>query len=275
MLATLIGVLVCFLLTAIMASKRVCAFCPQSAKLTGEHLYAEWIDTLVTTTTRRYDFTDLGPDNRVVRRFSGLHLDRKFKCVCDDCNNGWMSDIDNEARNILKDVILYRAPVCFLASGIKSIARFTLKNAMVADYMYRKPFFSAYQRKQFKESLELSPGTHAWMGGVATGLRVRHGIYKTSYVEPPAHSSLGIQLYVFTWSAECLLFQLVAARWTNLLHHANDGWPKLSHDTQSDKVMVPFWPMPQQRRVTWPPDFQIPHNDLAKIAERFKAVNFY
>jgi hypothetical protein len=258
-----------------MASKRVCAFCPQTANLTGEHLFAEWIDALITTTTRHYDFTDLGPDDNVVRRFSGRHLDRKFKGVCHDCNNGWMSDLDNEARNTLKDVILYRAPVCFLPSGIKSIARFTLKNAMVADYMHHKPFFSAYQRRQFKESLELSPGTYAWMGGVATERRKRHGLYKTSYGEPPANATCGVKLYIFTWSAECLLFQLVAARWTNILDLARDGWPQLSQNSQFDNVMVPFWPMPQQRHVTWPPELQISHNDLAMVADRFKAVNFY
>lgn len=185
-----------------------------------------------------------------------------------------MSDIDNAARDTLKDVILYRWPVSFLASGIRSIARFTLKNAFVADYMHHKPFFSAHQRGQFKQGLELPPGTYAWMGGVVTERRKRHGIYKTSYGQPPPDARHGIKAYVFTWSAECLLLQLVASRWTNLLDLAA-GWPQLSQDAQFNSVMHPFWPMPPRRHVTWPPQLKISHNDLERIADRFKHIRFY
>ena len=86
--------------------------------------------------------------------------------------------------------------------------------------------FSTNERRQFKESLELCPGTYAWMGAVATERRVRHGIYKASYAEPPSNTSNGIKLYVFTWSAESLLLQLVAARWANLLDLASGGWQR-------------------------------------------------
>src|SRR5215831_10201446 len=209
-----------------MATTRVCAFCQQTANLTGEHLFAEWVDKLLTKSTSHYVFTDIDPKDSSVRRFGGRHLDRTFKCVCKNCNNGWMSDIDNEARDVLKDVILYRARVSFLASGIRSIAKFTMKNALVADYMHHTPFFSERQRKQFKENRELLPGTHAWFGGVVTGRRKKTGLYKLSYGEPPSETRHGAKLCVFTWSAECLLLQLVAARWTNLLDLAN-GWPEL------------------------------------------------
>lgn len=258
-----------------MTSKRVCAFCPQTANLTGEHLFAEWIDKLLTKSTSHYVFADRDPTDRSVRRFSARHLNRTFKCVCADCNNGWMSDIDNEARNTLKDVILYRAPVSFLASGIESIARFTFKNALVADYIHHKPFFSPHQRWQFKQSLELPLGTYAWMGGVVTERRKRHGIYKTSYGEPPADARDGIKLYVFTWSAESLLLQMVAARWTNPLNFASGGWPQLSQDAQCNSVMRPFWPIPLTRHVTWPPQLPISHNHLENIAVRFKKIRFY
>jgi hypothetical protein len=256
-----------------MTSKRVCAFCPQTANLTGEHLFAGWIDRLLTKTTSHYVFTERDPINSSVRRFGGRHLNRTFKCVCADCNNGWMSGIDNAARNALKDVILYQAPVSFLASGIKSIARFALKNAFVADYMHHKPFFSAHQRGQFKQDPELPPGVFAWMGGVATERRKRHGIYKARYGEPQTGTEHGVKVYVFTWSAESLLLQLVAARWTNPLDFASGGWPQLSQDSQSNGFMHPLWPMPLERHVMWPPQSRVSQDDLEEIANRFKKVN--
>jgi hypothetical protein len=257
-----------------MTSKRVCAFCPEAANLTGEHLFAGWIDRLLTKTTSHYVFTDIDPADGSVRRFRGRHLDRTFNCVCANCNNGWMSEIDSEARNTLKDVILYRAPVSFLAPGIKSIARFTIKNAFVADYMHHKPFFSAHQRAQFKQSRELPPSTFGWIGGVVTEHRKRHGIYKASYGEPPADARHGIKLYVFTWSAESLLLQLVSARWTNPLDFVSGGWPQLSQDAQANDAMLPFWPM-LNGRVTWPPQMHIAQNKLINIADRFKKIRFY
>jgi len=182
-----------------------------------------------------------------------------------------MNDIDNEARNVLKDVILYRARVSFLASGIRSIAKFTMKNALVADYMHHTPFFSERQRKQFKENRELLPGTHAWFGGVVTGRRKKTGLYKLSYGEPPSETRHGAKLCVFTWSAECLLLQLVAARWTNLLDLAN-GWPELAQDPRSNRIMCPFWPIPLERHATWPPQQNISQDHLERVADRFKFV---
>jgi hypothetical protein len=69
--------------------------------------------------------------------------------------------------------------------------------------------------------------------------------------------------------------QLVAARWTNVLNLANRGWPQLSQNAQLDQIMCPFWPMPLHRHVTWLPKLHISHNDLEKMADRFKGIRFY
>jgi hypothetical protein len=160
-----------------MASKRVCAFCPETANLTGEHLYADWIDRILTTTTTRYVFTDINPQDKTTRSFGGRHLDRQFKAVCGDCNNTWMSDIDNDARNILKDIIGYAAPVTLLRPGLAAVIKFALKNAFLADYMHDRPFLTEYDRRQFKETLQIPFGTHIWLGAVAQQRAKRQGLY--------------------------------------------------------------------------------------------------
>jgi hypothetical protein len=96
-------------------------------------MFADWIDRILTTTTSHYVFTDIDPKSGATRKWRGRHLNRKFNALCDRCNNGWMSDIDNSARDTLKDIIRYRAPVSFLSRGLESIAAFTLKNAFVTD----------------------------------------------------------------------------------------------------------------------------------------------
>jgi hypothetical protein len=251
---------------------QVCAFCPETANLTGEHLFADWIDKILTGTTTHYDFTDIDPETSKERKYKSRHLNRKFKAVCATCNNGWMSDIDNDARNTLKDVIRHRASVSFLRSGLKAIATFTLKNAFVADYMHQKPFWSEYPRGQFKEHRKFPPGMHMWFGAILTERHMRHGIYRTMYGKPSVNTDLGIETYVFTWSAECLLLQLVAARWQNVLHLARDGWPSLSQDAHLNATFTPLWP--NVGRAMWPPIRWVSHNDLDAVSSRFGMINF-
>lgn len=249
-----------------------CAFCTESANLTGEHLFADWIDRIFTASTSHYVFTDNDPITLKVRKYGSRRLNKKFKVVCATCNNGWMSKIDNAARNTLKDVIRYRAPICFLRSGLQAIAEFTLKNAFVADYVNARPFFGTYSRAQFRRHRQFPPGTHIWLGAIRTERHVKHGICRTLYGKPDIDTPLGIQTFIFTWSAECLLLQLAAARWTNVLYSA-DGYPQLSQEAQFNDAFVPFFPR-APLRVTWPPRRYVSHNNLDMVSNRFSSIRF-
>ena len=265
--------LILFLGMAFSKKKTLCAFCPESANLTGEHLFADWIDKILTKATTHYTFHEIDSATLEYRKWSRRHLDRKAKVVCGDCNNTWMSDIDNAARNTLKDVIRYRAPVSFLPSGVESIAAFAMKNALVADYTYTSPFFTSNQRGQFKKSRKFPPGTYIWFGAVAPDRVSRHGICSTLYGKPNVDASNSIETYVFTWAAESLLLQLVAARWTNILTLSRSGPPELWQDAPLNDVFVPFWPAAPSH-VAWPPARYVSHKDLHAIAERFKFIRF-
>ena len=251
---------------------QVCAFCPETANLTGEHIYADWIDRLLTHTTTHYDFTEVGPKTEQKRKYKSRHLNRKFRVVCANCNNGWMSEIDNDARNTLKDVIKHHAPVSFLRSGLGALAAFTLKNAFVADYIHDKPFFGTHARGQFKEHRQFPRGVYMWFGAVVTERHKRHGIYQTAYGKPSVDTPLGVQTYVCTWSAECLLLQLVATRWMNIMNLVSGSWPSLSQPAHLNDTFTPFWPNPG--RATWPPPRYVSHNDLDAVSNRFTSINF-
>ena len=185
-----------------------------------------------------------------------------------------MSDIDNAARNALIGIIQHRAPVSFLRCGIESIAAFTLKNAFVADYMHTSPFFGQYSRGQFKESRQFPPGVYMWFGAVATERHKRHGIYTTRYGKPPIKTLNGVDLFVFTWSAENLLLQLATARWINLGMAAAHGRPRLFQDASLDDTFIPFWPWPH-KHIAWPSDKLVSHDDLDKVADRFRTIRFH
>jgi hypothetical protein len=221
--------------------------------------------------TSHYVFTDIDAKSGATRKWRGRHLDRKFNAVCDRCNNGWMSDIDNSARDTLKDVVRYRAPVSFLRRGLESIAAFTLKNAFVADYMHNQPFFGTQARRRFKEHRHFPLGVYMWLGGVATERKIKNGLMKSRYGKPAIDSPSGIHTYVFTWSAESLLLQLVATRWTNVLMYNKNGWPNIWQEKRLDNIFIPFWPI-MRSRVTWPPQSMISHTNLEMAADRFTTI---
>ena len=155
--------------------------------------------------------------------------------------------------------------------GLESIAAFTLKNAFVADYMHDEPFFGTQTRRLFKEHRQFPLGMYMWIGGVETERKVRHGLMKSRYGKPTVDSPNGIKTYVFTWSAESLLFQLVAARWTNVLMYSRNGWPNIWQERRLDNTFVPFWPI-TRRRIAWPPQSMVSHNHLDIVADRFTTI---
>lgn len=182
-----------------------------------------------------------------------------------------MSEIDNSASEILKNIIRYQAPVSFLRSGLEAIAAFTLKNAFVADFQSERNFFSPRQRRQFQESLQFPRGVQMWLGAITLAKRDRNGIYRAIYSKPTRIVPNAMETYVFTWSVENLVLQLAGGRWADVLTASRRGWPRISQDKSLDDTLLPFWP-PGDARFTWPPKFHISHTILEDIPTRFRNI---
>lgn len=75
--------------------KELCAFCPATANITGEHLWSDWASRVLGP--RKYNLHREMPDGRVLR-WATKGLNEKAPVVCGDCNNGWMSDIEGELK---------------------------------------------------------------------------------------------------------------------------------------------------------------------------------
>jgi hypothetical protein len=73
-----------------------CAFCENPAD-SREHLWGEWIGKLLGP--RQYEIRQVD-GNGEPKVFPKVELDVKSWEVCDGCNTGWMSDIENEARHL-------------------------------------------------------------------------------------------------------------------------------------------------------------------------------
>lgn len=88
---------------------RTCIFCG-TTPTSAEHLFPAWIGRLFKKRgidgIHRYGSSEKG----IIREWKDVDpLQYKVKAVCRNCNNGWMSDIENQALPILSQMITGKA----------------------------------------------------------------------------------------------------------------------------------------------------------------------
>jgi hypothetical protein len=73
--------------------------------MTGEHIWDRWLRRYIPPKMKMYKgrhrLIDHGVDDVVVKNHKGDPAHRKAECVCEPCNNGWMSTITNEAKKVV------------------------------------------------------------------------------------------------------------------------------------------------------------------------------
>jgi hypothetical protein len=203
-----------------------CAFCPSTAKLSGEHIWSDWMGALFPGKKKYLDLIKR-------KNWSSSELDWKAKVVCEPCNNGWMSEIERlHAKPAMADLIDGKLDIPIPQSRAKPIALFAFKTIVVLEHLNRSRairFFPRQVRYRFREKLEIPPKVRMWMTGF---LPKGQGRIFTSYHELPKPDSL--ELYVCTYGVGRLVFQVVAeSKPTSLVFSPTAGFEHLA---------VPFWP---------------------------------
>src|SRR5437879_9065718 len=113
------------------------------AKLTAEHLWSAWIGRVLGKS--KYACRQRGADGSILKQWTRPGLDMKPKAVCRECNNGWMSKLENSAKPAMADMIVNGTRASLDSSKIELIARFAFKTAVIADSTAkgRNPFLPA------------------------------------------------------------------------------------------------------------------------------------
>jgi hypothetical protein len=250
---------------------KLCAFCLREGKMSAEHLWGDWIGKLFVEYRGRYSFrTQLG-ENPILR-WSSRSIDAKAKVVCETCNNGWMSDLDGETKSLMEGIIRDAAPICFLPSGIRLFAAFAFKTAVVIDHIRPsrgRPFFSPNQRRKFSETREVPPCVQVWISAFKGDSAVS-GRYTTHYAQIRGGTMKGFELYIFTFVAGSLAYQLVGSRWISIAKKPIEV-PVLTQHQQWDRASIPLWPGNGQP-VIWPPAEYFDDKFLNLYAQRWEKL---
>lgn len=224
-------------------------------------------------TRKRFTFASFKQEGekREQRIWRKRKLDEKLPVVCERCNNGWMSDLENrDAKPAIKDLIVSDKLVKLSPERLQSIARFAFKTAVVADHYSlsdgQPPFFSTAGRYAFRESLQIPRGIQMWISAFKES---GHGALRGVYHSSPAKARHGFELYALTFGAGYFMVQVAGSKW---LDPANAAFPFLTSGKHWDKFSAPFWPSTGQA-IQWPLDKQFNLVWMIKFCERWHRLN--
>src|SRR5579871_3463184 len=103
--------------------RRSCAFCPKEAKISGEHLWSDWICELFPDI--RVKFRKWAAGDIDVNEWVADSIEHRLKVVCKPCNEGWMSTLESKhAKPAMKPLILSDNQVVLDTETLVSIVVF-------------------------------------------------------------------------------------------------------------------------------------------------------
>jgi hypothetical protein len=242
---------------------RECAFCPATAKMSGEHICSDWMGDLF---PGQKTFRNLSPDLKSPQSWTSSKLDWKAGVVCEPCNSGWMSDVESQhAKPAMEDLISGKLDIPIPQSRANSIALFAFKTAVILDQMNQGRaglFFPRLARHRFRERLEIPFNVRMWMAGFLP--RTKGGCFSLYFESKPDYPDV-FQLYVFNFIVGHFVFQVVAERCPTFL--------TLFPTPGFENLAVPFWPHIPVGCV-WPPEVVLTTTDkFEEFAKRWQRLN--
>lgn len=150
--------------------RQTCIFCG-GTPVNGEHIWPRWSHRYLPKTKKkwwamnaieRHDRTDIN----IVKR-PGDPYDRKSFCVDERCNNGWMRQLENEVRPIIRRLLESEDNSTRITEGEqRTIASWIAIKAIVSEYEPHATRVTHHaQIRRLAQKQEISPRTwRIWIG---------------------------------------------------------------------------------------------------------------
>ncbi len=237
---------------------RQCIFCPRPVD-SKEHLWSEWI---------LEEFRSRPELQKPIRFSKGKTAARwihnpevLISCVCQGCNNGWMSDLEIHNKPHMLPMLLDKR-VSLEPQQQKSLARWAILKAMVLEAANRErdSFYTDEERSTFKPpSSSIPVGTNVWIGRFS-GIGFHTG--GTGIFRPIGNIPQAIHGHVTTIVVAHLAIQVLTAH--VLPGFANRGTISLGQNPGKwDMNLLQCWPV--FGSVQWPPPISFTPNGSDSI----------
>ena len=234
------------------AKPKRCFFCCAEGPLTQEHVLPDWL--------RHLGFKGIGvrelvqdSDAPIIQQ--GGAFSKALKIVCADCNNVWMSAMEDDAKPVLLSMFQAAATgkqTMLDSSAQLALARWAFKTAAVMTQLSARTAgtFPAEHASSFRGSDRIPENTQVWLGAAVVTpttrgdhvAQFRYQPYKTDVKAGEAsYSGSGYQIFVRLFN---VVFYILGFEST---------W-RLTGELPDDlkKALLPIW-QPEHPKLWWPP----------------------
>ena len=173
--------------------------------------------------------------------WKSVGLNEKAKVVCDTCNSGWMSVVEDKTKSILGEIISEGKPKAFTTFDVNVISQFAFLKAVVCDHMTARdePYYTVEERHSFRKSLSIPNQVRMWFGATLPN----HGVFKSADIVMPPSAPNRFQLNVFTYSLGYFVLQVLGGRWCKKSARRHTLPPSLSQAPVWIPVSTRLWPL--------------------------------
>lgn len=183
---------------------RQCRFCSNEAN-SREHFYPQWAKALLTVfyPYRSYnvdDFVVNGTELQKVTSTKTLTGDARsspIKVVCSSCNEGWMSTLQDQNKEIII-AIGNRQKVNLNGEEQLSLSKWAIMTSIVIEYFHPKLAFSTQEEREgFAKTGKIPANWFVWLAAFDGSLWTGHNHFGTQmltgHTNPPIPTGIGVQ----------------------------------------------------------------------------------
>lgn len=232
-----------------------CLFCGMTGKLSGEHLWPAWMEEYFAKDSSRRERSESRNTNGAIqprhdRTMQGGPWKTKVKAVCKKCNNGWVSDIEDDLKETLLSLGRDERIILDIVKQ-KQIAVWTLLKAMVVESRVpglsdTRSFTSEECRKIWQNRDCIPSNFYSWIVRSSA-----HVGWSGNYLRTNAALPLGVDM-----SHDPLDYNSSAGMWgigELLIVWYYSRRPDIVLNYQPDDLVgCQIWP-PKFKVINWPP----------------------
>ncbi len=227
-----------------------CPFCGATNNITDEHIWPAWLSRAL----REMGASFIDRESGHPRRTTSLDL---VAPVCGDCNNNWMSVLENDVKHVL--VPMVRAERSELSSpDQRLLATWALKTTCLLDFVQRA---RSVVPRGFAHELAIvrrpPPSAAVWVSGYKDDVNAI-GAWLVPYRFPDRHgqrpddpNALAVTFTVFR-----VVFQV-------LIHFSAGAGILRDNRVGFEQALVRVWPPSSQ--VVWPPRYVFGQSSLQQL----------
>lgn len=159
-----------------------CIFCGKVG-LTKEHMWADWLRSYIPRELDSHSMAltkvSLKKTEQALQRRTGDPHSRRIKCVCRECNNGWMSKLQETAKPFLVP-ILEGTPIHLRRNGQTALASWATMMIMVAEHLDAEMIAVPQLDRQWLRT-KLRPPSH-WRIWIGRHTAIQHPLFTHNVV---------------------------------------------------------------------------------------------